>query len=149
MPRSTRLDIAGQDIFKTFHDDPRRVFGLDDLYEILGKNRAFWRLSLNMPSARFIDFLMTKGELKRIELKPINHDIRNIERYIWRRASPFEIALSARKNAYLCHGTAVYIHGLNDQIPHRLYLNKEQSPKPSPRGEMTQASINRAFGSWP
>ena len=146
MPRISRLDIASADIFKLFDEDPRRVFGLEDLYEILGNNRTFWRLSVSMPAARFIDFLMTKGQLKRVELKPINHDIRTIERYIWKRASPFEIALSARKGSYLCHGTAVAIHGLNDQIPHRLYLNKEQSPKPTPKGEMTQASINRAFG---
>lgn len=146
MPRNTRLDIAAADIFRLFDGDPRRVFGLDDIYEILGNNRAFWRLSLTMPAARFIDFLMTKGELRRIALEPLNHDIRALERFIWKLASPFEIALSARKRAYLCHGTAVYIHGLNDQIPHRLYLNKEQSPKPAPKGEMTQASINRAFG---
>ncbi|WP_353067735.1 hypothetical protein RBB77_23280 (plasmid) [Tunturibacter psychrotolerans] len=51
-----------------------------------------------------------------------------------------------KRNAYLCHGTAVAIHGLNDQIPHRFYLNKEQSPKPR-SGGLTQASINRAFAS--
>src|SRR5580700_3369433 len=51
-----------------------------------------------------------------------------------------------KRDAYLCHGTAVAIHGLNDQIPYRLYLNKEQSPKPR-AGGLTQASINRAFAS--
>jgi predicted transcriptional regulator of viral defense system len=36
------------------------------------------------------------------------------------------------------------IHGLNDQIPKRFYLNKEQSPKPR-SGGLTQAGIKRAF----
>jgi predicted transcriptional regulator of viral defense system len=145
MARITRLDIAAPDIFKAFNKDPRRVFWLDDIYEILAKNRTFWRLSASMPAANFISFLMTKGELKRIDLEPVSHHTRTLERYIWQRASSFEIASSARKGAYLCHGTAVYLYGLNDQIPHRLYLNKEQSPKPSPDGELTQANINRAF----
>jgi hypothetical protein len=67
-----------------------------------------------------------------------------MDRYVWKQASPFELALSLKRNAYLCHGTAVAIHGLNDQIPYRFYLNKEQSPKPR-SGGLTQAGINRAF----
>ena len=145
MPRTTRLDIAASDIFRAFDEDVRHVFWLNDIHHVLDQNRVFWRLSRNMPATRFIEFLMTKGELRRIELKPLNHDIRTIERYIWRRASPVEVAFSTQKNAYLCHGTAVYLHGLNDQIPRRFYLNKEQSPKPSPAGKLTQASIDRAF----
>ena len=145
MPRITRLDIAAPDIFRTFDEDSQHVFWLNDIHRILDQNRVFWRLSRNMPANRFIEFLMAKGELKRIEMKPVTHDIKTVERYVWRQASPLEIALSARNAAYLCHGTAVYLHGLNDQIPRRFYLNKEQSPKPSPDGELTQASINRAF----
>jgi hypothetical protein len=98
-----------------------------------------------MSLGRFIDFLMTKGELKLIEFLPVNHEVRGTQRYIWKETSAFEIALSLKRNAYLCHGTAVAVHSLNDQIPARFYLNKEQSPKPRPTGGLTQTSINRAF----
>ncbi len=139
------MQIAKTDIFKTFEDDPRRVFWPEDVYEILAKNREFWRLSRTMTAGRFIEFLESKGELNLIELVPVNHEVRRLHRYVWRRASPFEVALSLKRQAYLCHGTAVAIHGLSDQIPIRFYLNKEQSPKPPARGGLTQASINRAF----
>ncbi len=145
MPKTGRLQIARTDILKTFEDDPRRVFWPEDIYEILQANREFWRLSRTMTAGRFIEFLQAKGELQPIELIPVNHETRRVGRYVWRRASPFEIALSLKRQAYLCHGTAVAIHGLSDQIPSRFYLNKEQSPKPPPSGGLIQASINRAF----
>jgi predicted transcriptional regulator of viral defense system len=141
-----RLQIARTDILKAFEADPRRVFWPDDIAQILDKNRAFWRLSNRTGLKRFVDFLTTKGDLRLVEVVPVNHEIPRIYRYIWKDASPFEVALSLKRDAYLCHGTAVAIHGLNDQIPHRLYLNKEQSPKPR-TGGLTQASINRAFAS--
>jgi hypothetical protein len=145
MAKIGRLQIARADIFKTFDDEPRRVFWAEDISQILEEHRAFWRLSNSMSLGRFIDFLMTKGELKLIEFLPVNHEVRGTQRYIWKEASAFEIALSLKRNAYLCHGTAVAVHSLNDQIPARFYLNKEQSPKPRPTGGLTQTSINRAF----
>jgi hypothetical protein len=145
MAKTGRLQIARADILKTFEDDPQRVFWSEDISKILEENRAFWRLSLSTSLGRFIDFLMTNGELKPIELVPVNHQTRAAQRFVWKKASAFEIALSLKRNAYLCHGTAVAIHGLNDQIPQRFYLNKEQSPKPRPKGGLTQAGINRAF----
>lgn len=144
MPRIGRLQVARTDILNTFEAEPRHVFAADDIAHILDKNRVFWRLSSRTSVGPFIEFLMTKGELREIKISPVHHEIREITRYVWREADPFETALSLKRDAYLCHGTAVAIHGLNDQIPHRLYLNKEQSPKPQ-SGGLTQGSINRAF----
>jgi hypothetical protein len=44
----------------------------------------------------------------------------------------------------LCHGTAMFLHGLSEQIPSKIYVNSEQSPKPG-SGHLTQEGINRAF----
>ena len=144
MGRTGRLQIARSDILKSFETDPRRVFWADDIAGILEQNRAFWRLSSRTGLRQFIDFLVEKGDLRVKEIIPVNHDLPSIYRYIWKEASPFEIALSLKRGGYLCHGTAVAIHGLNDQIPHRLYLNKEQSPK-SHSSALTQIGIDRAF----
>jgi len=38
----------------------------------------------------------------------------------------------------------MFLHGLTEQIPSRVYVNSEQSPKPS-SGNLTQEGINRAF----
>lgn len=144
MGRTSRLQIARADIIKAFEAAPRRVFWGGDIGEILEQNRAFWRLSSHTGLVKFIEFLIEKGDLHVKEIVPVNHDISKIYRYIWGEASPFEVALSLKRDAYLCHGTAIAVHGLNDQIPQRMYLNKEQSPKPG-SGRLTQAGIDRAF----
>jgi predicted transcriptional regulator of viral defense system len=145
MGRTSRLQIALADILKTFDSSPRRVYWAEDIAETLQQNREFWRLSTRTGLGQFIQFLTAKGYLIEEKISPLNHEIPPICRYIWKTASPFEIALSLKRDAYFSHGTAVALHGLNEQIPQRLYLNKEQSPKPSNRGSLTQAAINRAF----
>jgi predicted transcriptional regulator of viral defense system len=64
---------------------------------------------------------------------------------VWGDVSAFELAASLKAHSYLSHSTAVYLHGLTDQIPQTLYVNTEQSPKPTPEGTLTQASLDRAF----
>jgi predicted transcriptional regulator of viral defense system len=59
----------------------------------------------------------------------------------------YELALSLRPGAYLSHASAVFLHGLSDQLPKTIYVNKEQSPKPHPSSELTQEGIDRAFRS--
>lgn len=60
------------------------------------------------------------------------------------RTSPFGLALGLRKGAYLSHGTAAHLHGLRE-APTPIYVNKEQSTKPPATGNLTQASLDRAF----
>ena len=50
-----------------------------------------------------------------------------------------------RTNAYLCHASAVFVHGLTDQLPRVLYVNYEQSVKPKTSGGLTQEGLDRAF----
>ncbi len=41
---------------------------------------------------------------------------------------------------------AVFLHGLNGQIPQFIYVNQEQSPKPRPdAATLSQESLDRAF----
>jgi predicted transcriptional regulator of viral defense system len=39
----------------------------------------------------------------------------------------------------------VALHGLNNLLPTTLYVNVEQSPKPAPKGRLTQRGIDLAF----
>lgn len=55
------------------------------------------------------------------------------------------LATSIKARAYLCHATAVMLHGLAKLSPKMIYLNVEQSVKPSSHGSLTQNGINRAF----
>lgn len=84
--------------------------------------------------------------LQRIELICPNYDRKEV-RYLLNDPSPYQVALSLKGNSYLSHGTAVFLHSLNEERPHRIYLNHEQSLKPSrgKREELSQEGIARAF----
>lgn len=70
---------------------------------------------------------------------------RPITRYLLPDCTPLEIASSLGERTYLSHGTAVYLHGLTDLLPRHYYINREQSPKPPPKGPLTQEALDRAF----
>lgn len=115
---------------------------------ILKEQRAGWRLAANTGKTQFIEFLLNKTSLQEIVLNPLNHpDLEPIVRYVWKEATPFELAVSLKRNAYLCHATAVYLHGLTDLIPKTIYVNYEQSPKPPSSGTLSQEGIHKAFAS--
>lgn len=57
----------------------------------------------------------------------------------------YHYAISLRGNAYLSHSSAVHLLGLTQQQPKTIYVNKEQSKKPPPEGELSQEAIDRAF----
>jgi hypothetical protein len=83
--------------------------------------------------------------MKEVDLLAVHYSsASSTVRYVWKQASPYEIALSLKRKAYLSHATALFLHGLNNQIPSRIFVNAEQSPKPS-SGTLTQEGIHRAF----
>jgi predicted transcriptional regulator of viral defense system len=59
--------------------------------------------------------------------------------------TPYHYAISLRNNTYLSHASAVNLIGLTEQIPHTIYVNREQSPKNFPKGVLQQEAIDRAF----
>lgn len=109
---------------------------------ILTEHRQFWRLAQNTTTADFIRFLSSNG-LQEARLD--SQAYAPVVRYIWRAATPFEVALSIKPGSYLSHGTAIFLHNLTNEIPRTIYVNQEQSPKPTPRGALTQEGIGRAF----
>jgi hypothetical protein len=82
--------------------------------------------------------------LKTVQLAAENRPGSSVTRYVRGTASPYEVALSLRPDSYLCHATALFLHGLTQQYPKTIYVNKEQSTKP--QGViLNQESIDRAF----
>ncbi|HUP63033.1 MAG TPA: hypothetical protein VNA69_21755 [Thermoanaerobaculia bacterium] len=139
---ATRLQIAKRDIIAEFDKRASRVLSARDITAIMSEHREFWRLAQSTTTADFIRFLSSNG-LQEVRLE--SQAYASVVRYIWRAASPFEIALSIKPGSYLSHGTAIFLHNLTNEIPRTIYVNQEQSPKPAPRGALTQESIDRAF----
>lgn len=139
-PRS-RISIAKPDIVKTMSEMKRQVFTRGELDQILSENRDFWRLAKSTTTHSFIDYLLRNTELK---LHRFGFPKRPTNRYAWGEVPIMEIVQSLQPDGYFTHFTALFLHGLTEQIPKTIYLNFEQ-PARSGGGTLAQAGINRAF----
>jgi hypothetical protein len=110
----------------------------------LEQHRVAWRIPASLTPGRFIEMLLKSG-MKLTTIESMNHPKPVVTRYAWDGASPLQVATSIRPRAYLCHGSAVFVHALTDQLPKTIYINVEQTPKPRPGAGLTQEGINRAF----
>lgn len=146
MPPS-RLQIAKPDVVALFDGAPERIYRKSEINSIFRAHRQDWNLAKSTTAAAFVDFLARNAALKKVVFQS-ETTYAPIIRYVWGEASPYRLALALKPHAYLCHGTAVFLNQLNDQVPNTIHVNQEQSPKPSPTS-LTQAGITRAFAGAP
>lgn len=144
MPQASRLTTAKSDVVTFFESSGKRVYTQAELAKTLNDQRSSWSLAARTTAQEFIQFLIDQKRLTLVQLRSDAYE-REVVRYAWDDASIYQLALSIRKGSYLTHTTAVHLHGLTDLIPKTVYLNIEQSPKPRPQGELTQAAVDRAF----
>jgi hypothetical protein len=121
----------------------KSVYSPTELLTFLRGNWKAWDLPKQAKMGELLAHLLSEAQLREVVLRSTSYA--SERRYIWGSASPYEIALSLRRGAYLSHGSAVFLHGLTDRIPKTIYLNREQSPKPSAQGTLTQERIALAF----
>ncbi|RKH66282.1 hypothetical protein D7X96_21790 [Corallococcus interemptor] len=127
---------------------PFRVFNAPQLRDFLRRAREELQLPETATPARMTSLLQSEGKLKQIELAA-EHGYPGAVRYVWDEVEPYSLALSLRPGAYLSHFSALVVHGLTNQVPKVIYVNKEQSPKPKPAGGLTQEGLDRAFSNAP
>jgi hypothetical protein len=142
--RANRVREAQTGIRRAFDKAGRRVFSHQNLVDLFRENREEWWILANITSNDFIEYLQREMKIKKITLKGATHHQKFL-RYLLGEPSVLEVAAAMRTNAYLCHSTAMFIHGLTDQLPRTLYVNYEQSVKPKSSGGLTQEGIDRAF----
>src|SRR5258706_10777123 len=135
---ASKLELAKPKIQALFDSIRGGVFTDVDLLGILKKHRRAWGLGVRVSGVKFAAFLVEELGLRQVELRAEQYG--TLQRYGWKEFSPYLMALSIRPRAYLSHGTAVFLHGLNDQIPKTIYVNQEQSEKPKGKG-LTQERL--------
>jgi len=140
----SRIQIAKSDIVEFFEKLPSKIHTQKDLSKALAEHRAFWRLADSMSARDFTDWLTEHSKL-RVAIFPFPKPYRTETRYVWGDAPFYEIVLSAKQGAYFSHYTAVYLHGLTEQLPKTIYLNQEQKLGSNSTGELTQKGIDAAF----
>lgn len=142
--KAARVKEARGKIAAALDGEGRRVFGQQDLARLLQHHREEWWILANVTPKGFAAYLENELKMRKAMLEGPSHT-QKLVRYLWRDPSPVEVAASLRANAYLCHASAVFVHGLTDQLPRVLYVNYEQSVKAKPAGGLSQAGLDRAF----
>lgn len=143
--RDTRLSKRSQKgLVALLSAAPRKVFTRRDLAALLGGAVEQGELPEAITLAGAIAFLEEHGLSKAVLRLPSTPG-GPITRYVWGPVSMYALGVSMRPGAYLSHASAVFLHGLTDQIPKTVYVNKEQSAKPPPEGNLTQDALDRAF----
>lgn len=142
MPRLSRFSIAKEDIIFYFENLLSKSFTKKDIALILDNNRQNWRLTKSMYLDEFLEEMLSKTKLKLIEIEFPNF---KAIRYIYGYASAYDLSLTLKPNAYFSHYTAIYHHGLTEQIPKALYTTFEQSEKEHKEANLIQERIDSAF----
>ncbi len=132
-------------ISRYFNETPSAVYSERDLRTVLNGQRKDWRIPVSTSNKKLMDFLVEKSKLTTMEITSEHYLNQKTVRYSWGDASPFAVANSLRPNSYLCYSSAAFIHGLIDEVPHMIYVNKEQSDKGQREGMLEQPNIDRAF----
>lgn len=147
MARISTFQTAHAKILETFSVRPERVFSSSEIENMFSQNRTGWGIAGSKTVADLINYLVEKGDLKKI---PLKFPSRNIVRYSFGDVSAEEVALSLKPRLYFTHYTAMFLNNLTEQIPKTIYVNCEQEVKTMDITlPMTQETINRAFKAKP
>jgi predicted transcriptional regulator of viral defense system len=138
----TQLYVAAADIFAHFDSLEGHVLKYADINTILAANMESWRLPSSITARELIAFLLDRQVL---DVYRFEFSARNEIRYVWRKATDYQIIQSLRPEGYFSHLTAMFLHGLTLLIPKTVYLNSEQSEKPAPAIPLNQERIAMAF----
>jgi predicted transcriptional regulator of viral defense system len=144
MANKSRFIVAESKIKSFFLEASKKVYSIEELTGILEEKRALWNLPISMNTDKFIEKLVSSAILIKKEITFSNSFLKK-ERYVLPDASPFQVALSLLKKSYLSHYTAVYIHGLTNQVPKTIYITSEQSKKNNIDRDLEQTAIDSAF----
>jgi hypothetical protein len=144
MANKSRFIIAESRIKAYFKDSNDKVYNREHLSNILDQNRGLWNLPMSMNVNRFIEKLLISEIITHNDFIFEPHFTKK-ERYIITNATIFQVAISLVKKSYLSHFSAVYLHGLTNQIPKTIYISSEQSKKNNVDREIEQNAIDVAF----
>jgi len=144
--KRTQKDWASE--FRIYlREIPPKVFScveLEPLFDNLRRRKILpSRLSYN----KFLAEVISRNMINKTNIRYVgkaNSRRKEFIRYTYKSPSSFSIALSLRSRSYLSHISALFLHGLTEQPPETIIVNKEQSAKNS-SNELTQAGIDRAF----
>ena len=132
-----RLEAAREQLVAALQSIGRRSLRLEEVRQVRRE------VVPTLGEGAVLEYLLDEGILQVVDLESPRYP--GFRRYLLQGATAFEVALSLRGGSYLSHASAVFLHGLTEQLPLRIYVNREQTAKPEPEGKLTQEALTRAF----
>ena len=115
-----------------------------NISHLLNTNKVFSILPNSTRIKDIIKFLIDNNIII-----PFKHHISKdnfTTKYVFKEVLKYQTPISLRKSSYLSHYTALFLHGLTENVPKNIYVNKEQSPKKRNRDvDLEQHRIDAAF----
>ncbi|WP_400194238.1 hypothetical protein [Hymenobacter sp. B81] len=143
MANKTRFQIAKKDIVAFFNQQQQRLYRERELEQLLAQKREGWRLAAGTRVRDFLDLMLASTPLRPVVIQV---DGQPKTYYSWGDVTAFEVGNHLVPRAYLSHYTALYLHGLTEQIPKQIFVNQEQSAKPPVTlPALTQADLTAAY----
>jgi len=133
---------ATPQIVAAFNQLSRRVLRLRDIELLLETHRDEWKLAKNTSVPTLIASLNKKGQLREVKLA---FPRRPETVYLWGAPSALAVAAGLTSKAYLCHDTAMRLHGLTSRTAKAIYVNIEQRPNYPSDEPLRQHAIDTAF----
>ncbi len=143
--RSNAFETAKSQIDSYFDLSPKKSFTTKALEQVLNSNRDPWKIPTSKTVDSFISFLVSRSHMKASVLYRSDSN-ESLHLYTWRTSDQLTIFTGLKKGAYYTHYTAMFLHGLTEQIPRTYYLNHEHSGYQLPSsGALIQENIDKAF----
>lgn len=130
------------DVLANWASTKKKVFKSSELTKLHQELKQQGKISYSLTISSFIKKLVKETDL---HIENLSFPNRTEKRYLLNNYSIYDLAISLRSGAFLSHKSAAFLHGFVETEPNDIYLNYEQSPKPIPKGELTQMGINLAF----
>lgn len=147
MGRLNRFQVLAKKnkhIKECFSEFGKRTFSIPDLKKIYKAKADEWEIPRKTKFEEFLKHLLETGVLKQIEIALPREEV--LTKYVFGDPTLLEIANSIKSRSYLSHYTAMFFHGLTDNLPKTIYTNTElKASKNFNTKELEQSSIDKAF----
>lgn len=143
--RTNAFDTSKALIEAYFDQSAKKSFTVKALDLVLGQNRSLWSIPESKTVENFITFLEKRSQMNSSTLyRTDNNDALRL--FTWRTTDQLTVFTGLKNNAYYSHYTALFLHGLTEQVPKTYYLNFEHSGYQINRDtELKQTNIDKAF----
>jgi hypothetical protein len=142
MARIPKIVFAEKYFVNYLEENGKKVYSETDLVKTLDENRFKWGLPATTGAKKLLDKFVDRKLFRSIQLVVGG---KKVERFIYKEASIYEIALSLRSKSYISHYPALLFNDLTNQIPKTIYVTHELSPKLSKPSMLSQSAIDAAF----